>query len=100
MVGRISNMLDVNFVTNDEVDSQVVDRLGAIQPPMEASMFKSLGMGFEHSQDIVGVPLDSELVRDLTKPYLTYAFKEYVELSFRCYDKQAAKMDTVSYTPS
>lgn len=100
MVGRISNLLDIKFVTNEEVNNQVVDRLGAIQPPMEASMFENLGMSYTRSQEIIGVPLGSDLAKDLTKPNLVYSFKEYVELCFRCYDKQAAKMETLSYTPS
>jgi len=100
LVGRVSSMLDIKFVSNDELDSQVLDRLGAIQPPVEIPMFKGLGMSFERSSEILGVPLDFDLNRDLTKPHLTYSFKEYVELCFRCYDKQAAKMDTLSFTPS
>jgi len=100
MVGRISQQLDVKFVISEERNKEDIDRLGAIQPPMETAMFANLGMSFERSPEIIGVPLDSQLSRDLTKPNLTYTFKEYVELCFRCYDKQAAHMDTLSYTPS
>lgn len=100
LVERISHRLDTEFVTNDQVNSQAVDRLGVIQPVMESHTSKAVGMKFDRSSDIIGVPLNSDLSVDRTRQNVSYSFKDYARLCFQCYDKQADQMDVLSYTPS
>ncbi len=100
MVSRISSVLDIEFNNQGTDNHQVEDRLGGIKPPMDIGMSTAMGMTFKRPEKILGVPLTSELVRDLSKPNLAYSFEEYVELCYRCYDKQVAQMESMSYTPA
>lgn len=76
------------------------DRLGAIHPPMEITLSEQMGMSFSIPTEVKGVGLDETTGARIDGEYKKYSFREYVEHSYRCYDRHSDIMNSLSFTPS